>query len=99
MSLPEPFSLDLSLEPALMSIPVPLQLAVMVATNSEPAGFACLSGALTPDGNSSVLSEYITERLRGNHRNLGTINTLEEQQQDFFSLSFLLLLISFVERM
>lgn len=99
MSLPEPFRLDLSLEPALVSIPVPLQLAVMVAANSEPAGFACLLGTLAPDGNSSVLSEYITERLRGNHRNLGTINTLEEQQQDFFSLSFLLLLISFVERM
>lgn len=78
MSLPEPFCLDLSLEPALMSIAVPLQLAVVVATNSEPAGSACLSGALTPDGNSSWLSEYITGRLRGNHRNMGTVNTLEE---------------------
>lgn len=57
---------------------VPLQLAVVVATNSEPAGFACLSGALIPAGNSSWLSEYITGRLRGNHRNMGTINTSEE---------------------
>lgn len=83
-----------------MSIAVPLQLAVVVATNSEPAGFACLSGALTPDGNSSLLSEYIIRRMRGNHSNLGTVSTLEEYQQRFFSsLSFLLLVFFFVERM
>lgn len=71
-----------------MSFPVPLQLAVMAATNSEPAGFACLTGIPAPDGSSSVLSEYIMERLRGSHRNLGTINTLEEQQQDFIFFVF-----------
>lgn len=69
MSLQEPFSLDLS------SVCLDVRPS---ATAAGPTGFVCLLSALTPDGNSSLLSEYIIGRLRGDHRNLGTINSLEE---------------------